>query len=64
MATLATLSRTEKIQLFKDLIKDLKPRTATNYSRKKKLNRRTVYNMAHDKRLLNTKVDGVLFIIP
>lgn len=52
----------EKIEALKKLTKGLK--TATNYSRKKKVNRRTVYNMADDKRLDTIKIDGVLFIVP
>lgn len=38
--------------------------TVSKYSKKKGLNRRTVYNMCEDYRLLSVKIDGVLYIVP
>jgi hypothetical protein len=57
------MATTQNIQELKKLLKKVKLKTATNYSKNKNMNRRTVYNMANDKRLNSVKIDGVLFIV-
>lgn len=52
----------EQIDGLKKLTKGLK--TVTNYAKKRKVTRRTIYNMSYDKRLSTIEIDGVLFVIP
>lgn len=52
------------IERVKELKRVTKPlQTITNYAKKNKTTRQTVYNMIEDKRLDSILIDGVNFII-
>lgn len=52
----------KRIEGLKECTKGLL--TVSKYAKKRKLNRRTVYNMCADYRLLSITIGGVLYIIP